>query len=248
MRGLATRASWASTCLAGASRLESLLLYAESPPATYFGDAICARRRLWLRCGECGAGSRCMQDLMKRGERRTDLPRDAIRMRSFFPPAEIAKNLVLSPSVISARVVSARSRPLGHAATRPHRSPFGTIRLWYDIAVFVAVLSFHSARYRSDYVPRRPLEARVISARSRPRPHGLTPITVLWYTIRLWYDIAVFVAVLSFHSARYRSGYGPRRPLEARVISARSRDLDLGSTASLTPITVLAFWYDTTLV
>ena len=55
------------------------------------------------------------------------------------------------------------------------------------------------------YGPRRPLEARVISARSRPRPHGLTPITVLWYTIRLWYDIAVFVAVLSFHSARYRS-------------------------------------------
>ena len=45
MRGLATRASWASTCLAGASRVESLLLYAESPPATYFGDAICARRR-----------------------------------------------------------------------------------------------------------------------------------------------------------------------------------------------------------
>ena len=61
----------------------------------------------------------------------------------------------------------------------------------------------------------------------------------LQYEIRLWYDIAVFVAVLSFHSARYRSGYGPRRPLEARVISARSRDLDLGSTASLTPITVL---------
>ena len=73
------------------------------------------------------------------------------------------------------------------------------------------------------YGPRRPLEARVISARSRPRPHGLTPITVLWYTIRLWYDIAVFVAVLSFHSARYRSDYVPRRPLEARVISARSR-------------------------
>ena len=45
MRGLATRASWASTCLAGASRVESLLLYAESPPATYFGAAICARRR-----------------------------------------------------------------------------------------------------------------------------------------------------------------------------------------------------------
>ena len=45
MRGLATRASWASTCLAGASRLEPLLLYAESPPAIYFGDAICAGRR-----------------------------------------------------------------------------------------------------------------------------------------------------------------------------------------------------------
>ena len=26
---------------------------------------------------------------------------------------------------------------------------FGTIRLWYDITVFAAVLSFHSARYRS---------------------------------------------------------------------------------------------------
>ena len=68
-------------------------------------------------------------------------------------------------------------------------------------------------------------------------------------TIRLWYDIAVFVAVLSFHiCARYRGDYGPRRPLEARVISARSRDLDLGSTASLTPITVLCLWYHTTLV
>ena len=141
-----------------------------SATPSVLGDAI------WLRCGECGAGSRCMQDLMKRGERRTDLPRDAIRMRSFFPPAEIAMYIVLSPSVISARVVSARSRPLGHAATRPHRSPFGTIRLWYDIAVFVAVLSFHSARYRSDYVPRRPLEARVISARSRPRPHTPTDL------------------------------------------------------------------------
>ena len=67
-------------------------------------------------------------------------------------------------------------------------------------------------------------EARGISARSRPRPHSLTPITVLLVRfIRLWYDIAVFVAVLSFHSARYRSDYGPRRPFEARVISARSR-------------------------
>ena len=93
------------------------------------------------------------------------------------------------------------------------------------------------------YGPRRPLEARVISARSRPRPRS-----PCFGTIRLWYDIAVFVAVLSFHSARYRSGYGPRRPLEARVISARSRDLDLGSTASLTPITVLCLWYHTTLV
>ena len=35
------------------------------------------------------------------------------------------------------------------------------------------------------YGPRRPLEARVISARSRPRPHGLTPITVLWYDTTL---------------------------------------------------------------
>ena len=90
-----------------------------------------------------------------------------------------------------------------------HRSPcFGTIRLWYDIAVFVAVLSFHSARYRSDYGPRRPLQARVISARSpTPRLHGLiTPITVRCLgTGRLWYDITVFAAVLSFHCARYRS-------------------------------------------
>ena len=68
----------------------------------------------------------------------------------------------------------------------------------------------------------------------------------LQYEIRLWYDIAVFVAVLSFHSARYRSDHGPRRPLEARVISAR--DLDLGSTASHTPITVLWYMYDTPLV
>ena len=136
-------------------------------------------------------------------------------MRSFFPPAEIAMYIVLSPSVISARVVSARSRPLGHAATRPHRSPFGTIRFWYDIAVFVAVLSFHSARYRSDYVPRRPLEARVISARSRPRLHGLTHRSPCFAfgTIRLWYDITVFAAVLSFHSARYRSCDVKRRPV-----------------------------------
>ena len=94
------------------------------------------------------------------------------------------------------------------SATASHRSPcFGTIRLWYDIAVFVAVLSFHSARYRSDYVPRRPLEARVISARSRPRLHGLTHRSPCFAfgTIRLWYDITVFAAVLSFHSARYRS-------------------------------------------
>ena len=74
--------------------------------------------------------------------------------------------------------------------TASHRSPcFGTctIHLWYDIAVFVAVLSFHSARYRSDYGPRRPIEARVISARSRPRgstaPHrhrsAITPCVAL---------------------------------------------------------------------
>ena len=83
--------------------------------------------------------------------------------------------------VATARGGLSRWRSAGHlgaistSATASHRSPcFGTIRLWYDIAVFVAVLSFHSARYRSDYVPRRPLEARVISARSRPRLHGLT--------------------------------------------------------------------------
>ena len=38
-----------------------------SATPSVLGDAI------WLRCGECGAGSRCMQDLMKRGERRTAL-------------------------------------------------------------------------------------------------------------------------------------------------------------------------------
>ena len=82
--------------------------------------------------------------------------------------------------VATARGGLSRWRSAGHlgaistSATASHRSPcFGTIRLWYDIAVFVAVLSFHSARYRSDYGPRRPFEARVISARSRPRLHGL---------------------------------------------------------------------------
>ena len=100
------------------------------------------------------------------------------------------------------------------SAPRPHTDHrhrltvlYSTIRLWYDIAVFVAVLSFHSARYRSDYGPRRPLEARVISARSRPRLHSLTHRSPCFAfgTIRLWYDITVFAAVLSFHSARYRS-------------------------------------------
>ena len=38
-----------------------------SATPSVLGDAICAPR------GECGAGSRCMQDLMKRGERRTAL-------------------------------------------------------------------------------------------------------------------------------------------------------------------------------
>ena len=108
-----------------------------------------------------------------------------------------------------------RWRSAGHlgaistSATASHRSPcFGTIRLWYDIAVFVAVLSFHSARYRSDYGPRRPIEARVISARSRHRLHRLRHTdhrALPWYDTRLWYDITVFAAVLSFHSARYRS-------------------------------------------
>ena len=105
-----------------------------------------------------------------------------------------------------ARGISARSRPRPHSLT-PITVLYGTIRLWYDIAVFVAVLSFHSARYRSDYGPRRPIEARVISARSRPRLHGLIDtITVRCLgTIRLWYDITVFAAMLSFHCARYRS-------------------------------------------
>ena len=104
------------------------------------------------------------------------------------------------------RGASRRDLDLGHGLTPI--TCFGTIRLWYDIAVFVAVLSFHSARYRSDYGPRRPLQARVISARSpTPRLHGLiTPITVRCLgTGRLWYDITVFAAVLSFHCARYRS-------------------------------------------
>ena len=101
------------------------------------------------------------------------------------------------------------------------------------------------------YGPRRPLEARVISARSRPRPqHGLTPITadhpsVLWYTIRLWYDILVFVAVLSFHSARYRSGYGPRRPLEARSRPRLPRPNSHRSPCSL-PFGTIRLWYDIT--
>ena len=104
------------------------------------------------------------------------------------------------------RVISGRSRPRPHGLT-PITVLWYTIRLWYDIAVFVAVLSFHSARYRSDYVPRRPLEARVISARSRPRLHGLTHRSPCFAfgTIRLWYDITVFAAVLSLHTARYRS-------------------------------------------
>ena len=107
------------------------------------------------------------------------------------------------------RGASRRDLDLGHGLTPITDSPcFGTIRLWYDIAVFVAVLSFHSARYRSDYGPRRPFEARVISARSRPRLHGLRHTdhrALPWYDIRLWYDITVFAAVLSFHCARHRS-------------------------------------------
>ena len=114
--------------------------------------------------------------------------------------------------LMSKREASRRDLDLGHTAS--HRSPcFGTIRLWYDIAVFVAVLSFHSARYRSDYGPRRPIEARVISARSRPRLQPPRPLMLIdtdhpvrcLGTIRLWYDITVFAAVLSFHCARYRS-------------------------------------------
>ena len=56
------------------------------------------------------------------------------------------------------------------------------------------------------YGPGWPLEARVISARSRPP--GLTVLPLrdrVAASVRLWYDITVFVAVLSFHSARYRT-------------------------------------------
>ena len=49
------------------------------------------------------------------------------------------------------------------------------------------------------------LSKRGLSRRDLDLGHGLTPITVLWYAYDSWYDIAVFVAVLSFHSARYRS-------------------------------------------
>ena len=133
-----------------------------------------------------------------------------IRVRSFSPPP---RWLCTSFSLLalSWHGLSRRDLDPSATATRPHRSPFGTIRLWYDIAVFVAVLSFHSARYRSDYCPRRPLEARVISARSRPRLHGLkhrSHRALPFGTIRLWYCMTsptVFAAVLSFHSARYRS-------------------------------------------
>ena len=122
-----------------------------------------------------------------------------------FSPRQLCTSFSLL--ALSRRGLSRRDLDPSATATRPHRSPFGTIRLWYDIAVFVAVLSFHSARYLSDYVPRRPLEARVISARSRPRLHGLTHRSPCFAfgTIRLWYDITVFAAVLSLHTARYRS-------------------------------------------
>ena len=56
------------------------------------------------------------------------------------------------------------------------------------------------------YGPGWPLEARVISARSRPP--GLTVLPLrdrVAASVRLWYDITVFAAVLSLHTARYRS-------------------------------------------
>ena len=90
-----------------------------SATPSVLGDAI------WLRCGECGAGSRCMQDLMKRGEKdrfAAEIPLEC----GPLSPAEIAMYLVLSPSVISARVVSARSRPLGHGHSAT------PITVWYD--------------------------------------------------------------------------------------------------------------------
>ena len=51
-----------------------------SATPSVLGDAI------WLRCGECGAGSPCMQDLMKRGEEGPISAEMLIRVRSFSPP------------------------------------------------------------------------------------------------------------------------------------------------------------------
>ena len=83
-------------------------------------------------------------------------------------------------------------------------APPGAVRAWIGLSgrfLALAICPWRASHAGiRGYGPRRPLEARVISARSRPRPRS-----PCFGTIRLWYDIAVFVAVLSFHSARYRS-------------------------------------------
>ena len=52
---------------------------------------------------------------------------------------------------LSKRELSRRDLDLGSTASSTPITVrcLGTIRLWYDITVFAAVLSFHSARYRS---------------------------------------------------------------------------------------------------
>ena len=74
-------------------------------------------------------------------------------------------------------------------------APPGAVRAWIGLSgrfLALAICPWRAphAGIRG-YGPRRPLsssldgEARGISARSRPRPHGLTPITVLWYDTTL---------------------------------------------------------------
>ena len=138
-----------------------------------------------------------MQDLMKRGGRRT--AREARLGRSCFALVYVGT----ARGGLSKRGLSRRDLDLGPTSS-PITVLWYTIRLWYDILVFVAVLSFHSARYRSGYGPRRPLEARSRPRLPRPNSHR-SPCSLPFGTIRLWYDITVFAAVLSFHSARYRS-------------------------------------------
>ena len=83
-----------------------------SATPSVLGDAI------WFRCGECGAGSRCMQDLMKRGERRTIFsPRSLFR--SFLPPPTYLCTS-FSLLALSRRGLSRRDLDPSATATRPH--------------------------------------------------------------------------------------------------------------------------------